>query len=83
MATIKQVALEAGLSKSTVSRFIAQNGYVSDEARKKIEEAIKKLNFTPNLSAQAPYDGHAQLPVLLLPDSTTNRLKSQHQHLSN
>ena len=37
MATIKQVALEAGLSKSTVSRFIAQNGYVSDEARKKIE----------------------------------------------
>lgn len=30
MSTIKQVALEAGLSKSTVSRFIAQNGYVSD-----------------------------------------------------
>ncbi len=35
MTTIKQVALEAGVSKSTVSRFIAQNGYVSDEAREK------------------------------------------------
>ena len=53
MTTIKQVALEAGVSKSTVSRFIAQNGYVSDEAREKIERAIKKLNFRPNLSAQS------------------------------
>ena len=53
MTTIKQVALEAGVSKSTVSRFIAQNGYVSDEAREKIERAIKKLNYRPNLSAQS------------------------------
>ena len=51
MTTIKQVALEAGVSKSTVSRFIAQNGYVSDEAREKIERAIKISDpiFLPNL----------------------------------
>lgn len=37
MTTIKQVALEAGVSKSTVSRFIAQNGYVSE----KLNEQLK------------------------------------------
>lgn len=68
MTTIKQVALEAGVSKSTVSRFIAQNGYVSDEAREKIERAIKKLNFRPNLSAQSLKTKKNQLVGLLLPD---------------
>ena len=68
MTTIKQVALEAGVSKSTVSRFIAQNGYVSDEAREKIERAIKKLNFRPNLSAQSLKTIKNQLVGLLLPD---------------
>ncbi len=68
MTTIKQVALEAGVSKSTVSRFIAQNGYVSDEAREKIERAIKKLNYRPNLSAQSLKTKKSQLVGLLLPD---------------
>lgn len=68
MTTIKQVALEAGVSKSTVSRFIAQNGYVSDEAREKIERAIKKLNYRPNLSAQSLKTKKNQLVGLLLPD---------------
>lgn len=30
MATIKEVAAKAGVSKSTISRYILQKGYVSD-----------------------------------------------------
>lgn len=68
MVTIKQVALEAGVSKSTVSRLIAQNGYVSDASRKKIEQAIQKLHFVPNLSAQSLKTKKNKLVGLLLPD---------------
>ncbi len=68
MVTIKQVAEEAGVSKSTVSRYIAQNGYVSKEAQEKIERTIKKLNFIPNLSARSLKTKRNQLVGLLLPD---------------
>ena len=44
MTTIKQVAEEAGVSKSTFSRYISKKGYVGDDAREKIKNAIKKLN---------------------------------------
>ena len=37
MTTIKQVAEEAGVSKSTVSRYISKKGYVGDDAREKIK----------------------------------------------
>ncbi|MGG6797684.1 UNVERIFIED_CONTAM: LacI family DNA-binding transcriptional regulator [Streptococcus canis] len=68
MATIKQVAQEAGLSKSTVSRYISQKGYVSDEARDKIKAAIAKLHYSPNVLAQSLKTKKNQLVGLLLPD---------------
>lgn len=70
MTTIKEVAEEAGVSKSTVSRYIAQNGYVGKEAQKQIEKAIAKLNFVPNLSARTLKTKKTQLIGLLLPDIT-------------
>ncbi|HEY0222859.1 MAG TPA: LacI family DNA-binding transcriptional regulator [Lactovum miscens] len=68
MVTIKQVAQEAGVSKSTVSRYISQNGYVGKEAQEKIEKAIEKLKFVPNLSARSLKTKRNQLVGLLLPD---------------
>lgn len=53
MATIKEVAEEAGLSKSTVSRYISQKGYVSKEAQESIKVAIAKLHYSPNVLAQS------------------------------
>lgn len=47
MVTIRFIAQEAGVSKSTVSRYL-NNGYVSPSTAKKIERAIKEHNFTPN-----------------------------------
>lgn len=47
MVTINQIAKEAKVSKSTVSRYLNQ-GYVSQETAKKIEKIIQKYNYTPN-----------------------------------
>ncbi|MFV0556855.1 MAG: LacI family DNA-binding transcriptional regulator [Lactovum sp.] len=70
MTTIKEVAEEAGVSKSTVSRYIAENGYVGKDTQKKIKEAIEKLNFSPNLSARTLKTKKTKLIGLLLPDIT-------------
>lgn len=52
MVTRKDVAQKAGVSPSTVSRVINNNGYVALEARKRIEAAIAELNYIPNRAAQ-------------------------------
>jgi len=51
--TIYDVASEAGVSPATVSRYLNPKGqYLSECARKKIEEAISKLKYSPNESAR-------------------------------
>ncbi|CAM3259080.1 LacI family DNA-binding transcriptional regulator [Streptococcus pluranimalium] len=68
MVTIKEVAEEAGVSKSTVSRYISQKGYVGQDAQKKIKKAIQTLNYSPNVLAQSLKSQRNQLVGLLLPD---------------
>ena len=51
--TIKDVAKEAGVAFKTVSRVINNEPNVSAETREKVEKAIRKLNFTPNLIARS------------------------------
>lgn len=51
MITIKQIAQEAGVAKSTVSRYLNQ-GSVSSGTAQKIEAVIGKYNYTPNEFAQ-------------------------------
>ena len=46
--TIKDVALKAGVSTATVSRYINSSGYVSKENAKKLCEVIEELDFVPN-----------------------------------
>ena len=47
MATIKQVAEKAGVSTATVSRLLNENGFISDEAKRKIKLAMKETGFDP------------------------------------
>ena len=51
--TIGDVATEAGVSISTVSRVINDNYPVSSKTRVKVEKAIKKLKFNPNMVARS------------------------------
>ncbi len=50
--TILDVAKEAGVSPMTVSRVINNVGSVRPNTRTKVEEAITKLKYSPNTSAQ-------------------------------
>ncbi len=52
MATILDVSKRAGVSRSTVSRVVADNGYVSDAKRRAIERAIADLGYRPNTMAR-------------------------------
>lgn len=53
LATIKDVALEAGVSVMTVSRVINQNSTVRPANVKKVQEAIARINYQPNIGARA------------------------------
>ncbi|MGL5700013.1 MAG: LacI family DNA-binding transcriptional regulator [Kluyvera sp.] len=52
MATIKDVAEKAGLSVTTVSRFLNNHPYISDDKREKILSAMKALDYEPSTAAQ-------------------------------
>ncbi|MFS0868469.1 LacI family DNA-binding transcriptional regulator [Paenibacillus xylanilyticus] len=68
MKTIKDVANLAGVSVATVSRVINDRGYVHADTRKKVEDAVKALNFSPNEVARSLYKRKSKLIGLLLPD---------------
>ncbi|WP_449602514.1 LacI family DNA-binding transcriptional regulator [Paenibacillus sp. Marseille-Q9583] len=70
MMTIKDVAKIAGVSVATVSRVLNESGYVNIDTRKKVEAAIKEMNYTPNEVARSLYKRKSKLIGLLLPDIT-------------
>ncbi len=53
MSSMKDVAKLAGVSLMTVSRVVNQRGSVEESTRRKVENAIGKLNYKPNLLARA------------------------------
>ncbi len=51
-STIQDIANYANVSVGTIDRVLHNRGKVSSEKKKKIEEAIKHLNFNPNFLAR-------------------------------
>lgn len=68
MASIKDVANEAGVSVATVSRVLNDSGYVHEDTRKTVNKAIKQLNYKPNEVARSLFKKKSRLIGLLLPD---------------
>ncbi|MES2437674.1 MAG: LacI family DNA-binding transcriptional regulator [Verrucomicrobiota bacterium] len=66
--SIKDVALRAGCSIATVSRVLAGKGYISDEARQKVEEAVKELGYRPNRVARSLRAQKSRVIGLVLSD---------------
>lgn len=52
MTTILEVAKKAGVAKSTVSRVLSGNGYVSQETKDRVFKAIEESGYRPNLLAR-------------------------------
>lgn len=50
--TIKDVAKEAGVATSTVSRTIKDHSSISKETKQRVRKAMKKLGYVPNAAAQ-------------------------------
>ena len=61
MSSIRDIAKESGLSIGTISRYINKSGYVSVESAKKIEKAIKDLDYVPNEHARAVFKNKSKL----------------------
>lgn len=53
MITLKHVADLAGVSTSTVSRVVSGKNMVAQDLKEKVEKAIKKTGYTPNINARA------------------------------
>ena len=53
MPTIYEVSELAGVSLATVSRVINKSGKVSPATNKKVEDAMKQLNYRPNAAARS------------------------------
>ncbi|EJJ31498.1 transcriptional regulator [Rhizobium sp. CF142] len=65
MASIKDVAKQAGVSNGTVSRYFHQPDRVHEETRNKIREAIDQLGYAPNASAQSFRLGNTGIVLVL------------------
>ncbi len=63
------MARYANVSVGTIDRVIHNRGKVSPEKRKKVEEAIKKLNFNPNMLARTLALGNRFTISVLVPSA--------------
>ena len=71
-ARIQDVAERAGVSNMTVSRVLSQDTKVSDAKRTLVLEAVKALNYRPNVSARRLASNKSFFIGLLYFDSDTS-----------
>lgn len=69
--TIYQVAQQAGVAISTVSRVLNNSPNVSQATKDKVNEAIKNLNFRPQVSARNLASRKPQMLAIAVPSFTT------------
>ena len=66
--TIIDVAREAGVSNSTVSRVVNNSDLVKPETREKVLNAMMRLGYVVNQQARSLRGGRSQVVGLLVPD---------------
>ncbi len=69
--TIYEVAKNAGVAISTVSRVLNDSPNVSEETKIKVQKAIKELNFRPQVSARKLASKEPQILAVAVPSFTT------------
>lgn len=73
MVSIKDVARHAGVAISTVSKVVNNYPNVSEETKKKVNEAVAELNFVPNSVAAALSSKQSGRVALLINLSTASQ----------
>lgn len=67
MATIKDIAILAGVSHGTVSNVLNKTGKVSTDKMRRVMDAAKELGYVPNVQAQLLRQGSSNTVALILP----------------
>ncbi|SIR14798.1 LacI family DNA-binding transcriptional regulator [Pseudacidovorax sp. RU35E] len=70
MATIKDVALRAGVSVTTVSHVVNGTRTVSPEGRARVEDAIRALGYVPSAVARSLKSNSTRTVGMLIPNSS-------------
>ncbi len=70
MATIKEVADRAGVAVGTVSHVITGSVPVSDSLRRKVQAAIRELDYHPNHVARSLKTARTRTLGIIVPDMT-------------
>lgn len=65
--TIKEVAKEANVSPSTVSRVISDSSQISEETKEKVRDAINRLKYKPNAIARSLANKKSRILGVVLP----------------
>lgn len=68
MASIRDVAKEAGVAVCTVSRVLNGTANVAPATQEKIEAAMKKLNYVPNELARGMFRKQSNTIAMLVPN---------------
>lgn len=68
MSTILDVANRAGVSKTTVSRYLNDNGPINVDTAEKIRAAVKELGYSPNYLAQGMRTNKTRTIGIIIPD---------------
>ncbi|MGL6259976.1 LacI family DNA-binding transcriptional regulator [Vibrio sp. WXL210] len=67
--TSNDVARLAGVSQATVSRVLSGKGYIKEDTKQKVMDAIAQLNYRPNAYARTLNNSRANLVGILLPSA--------------
>lgn len=65
--TIKDVAKEANVAVSTVSRVLSDSSKISEKTKAKVWEAVKKLNYIPNDMARGLATKRTNILAVIVP----------------
>lgn len=65
--TLEDIAKQAGVSRSTVSRVVNDHPNISDKVRKRVLKIIEETGYRPNVAARALVSQRSQMIGLLLP----------------
>lgn len=68
MMNIYDIAKEAGVSITTVSRVINNKGYVSEKTRKKIQEVLERNEYHPSALARGMVTGSLKTVAIVVVD---------------
>jgi LacI family transcriptional regulator len=65
--TLEDIGRLAGVSRSTVSRVINDQAYVSQDVRERVLDAIRRTGYSPNIAARSLVSGRTGVIGLVIP----------------